>query len=67
MNDLLKQLGDIEIQFKLLDAKKILLLRQILEQLKDEPTTSTQDGEAEKATTESHGSQSEGLEGPPIF
>lgn len=66
MNELLKQLGEIEIQFKLLDAKKTALIRQLLEQLKNEPTTSTQTGETQATTSESHKAESCEHQGSPV-
>ena len=67
MNELLKQLGEIEIQFKLLEAKKTSLIRQLLEQLKNEPTTSTETGEAEATRSQGESTQSEESQGTPIY
>ena len=52
MTELLKQLGEVEIHIKLLEAKKTGLTRQILEQLKNEqqPTSTTETGKAETAS-----------------
>ena len=54
MNDLLKQLGEIEIQFKLLDAKKTALVRKLLEMLKNEqqPSAATTETRETKETRE---------------
>lgn len=52
MNDLLKQLGEVEINLKLLEARKTALVRQLLEQLKNESTSAAKDGEASQASGE---------------
>lgn len=50
MNKLLEQLGQIEIQFKILEAQKISVTKKLLEMMANGSSSeSTQDGETQEA------------------
>ena len=50
--DLLKTLGEIELNLKLLEARKTFVMQQLLEQLRDGHTTPPQGGETTQAPSQ---------------